>query len=311
MTAQRKRYVPLGLHFAHGDTGTAIMDKLGCKGLLVWVCLMAAAKRSTVQGQYIHLSDQETWANFGLLADPPAFTFDEFLTLTGRMKQTRKTRSGRLTYVTLTHWADWNKAWKQDADAEQKSSKRGQSAPDMGATDERQPGDIHSTECEGECESEVEEITAAPSEPPQDKSAVSEGASSHQELFAAIASGYPEGEKLSPGAAARVGKAAKELAGMGVTADEAKRRVDAYRRDWPTMTYSPRGLTDNWPELGALADRFDAGPDLPEWVRDERVSAEVRDALRMSPRVPADPPAWFWSEEFSDVMRLAWVETLS
>ena len=154
----RQRYVPLGLHFAHGNTGTTLMAKLGAKGLLVWVCLIAAAKRGGVQGQYIHVSDQETWTNFGLQADPPEFTFESFLTVTGRLKQTSRTRHGRLLYVTLTRWPEWNKEWKRDQDATQKASKRDESNTDIPATDERHNGDgkaLARADCDCDCEGET------------------------------------------------------------------------------------------------------------------------------------------------------------
>lgn len=151
----RQRYVPLGLHFAHGKTGATILAKHGNVGLLVWVCLIAAAKRSTVQGQYIHVSDAETWTNFGLSADPPNFTFESFLTTTGRIKQTSRTRHGQLLYVTLTRWRDWNDEWRRESEATQKARKRAETNPDTMPTEPGHDADTLPTECEYECEGET------------------------------------------------------------------------------------------------------------------------------------------------------------
>ena len=155
----RKRYVPLSVHFAHGQTGTALLQELGRDGLLVWVCLIAAAKRSSVPGQFIHLSDAETWEQFGIASDPPKVAFEDVLRVTGRMKQTARRRHGRMLYVTLTHYGDWNDAFRTDIATTQKSSKRAESKPDTTVAEVE-------VEVEGEREVEVEKKEPRAKKPP-------------------------------------------------------------------------------------------------------------------------------------------------
>ena len=125
MDGRRTRYVPLGVYFAHGATGTRLLKRFGHAGLLVWVCLLAAAKRADIEGTLTYASDGEAWLALGLLEHRPEFTLDTFFTYTGQLKQTRKTRSGQLKHVKITRWEDWNKTWRTELEAEKKSRKRG------------------------------------------------------------------------------------------------------------------------------------------------------------------------------------------
>ena len=117
-------YVPLSVTFATGKTGTAILERFGTEGLGVWAAIIAAAKAGNPEGQIVLLHDND-WGTLGLSANPPSFPLTELLTFLGRRKQTRTTRQGRVMYVKLTRWGDWN-ATKNSYLAAQRSSRNRQ-----------------------------------------------------------------------------------------------------------------------------------------------------------------------------------------
>lgn len=128
MDRRKRRYVPLSVTFAHGDTGSYILKHLGRDGLLVWICLIAAVKRGEQEGTFEWISEEDAWRQLGI-ADPAtlAFTFEEFLAVTGRIKQTRKTRNraaGHCQHAVLTRWGDWNDDWRRETEAGRKSWNR-------------------------------------------------------------------------------------------------------------------------------------------------------------------------------------------
>ncbi len=88
--------------------------------------MLTAAKRGVPEGSFVYIG--EGWSALGLVPSPPfEFTLEEFLRLTGQLKQTRKRRSGDVTNVHLTHWAQWQKEWRRDAERERMSRKRRES----------------------------------------------------------------------------------------------------------------------------------------------------------------------------------------
>lgn len=163
---RRRQYAPLGVRFAHGKTGTALLTELGHSGLLAWVGMIAAAKRSPVQGTVEFVSDEDAWYQFGVLEpEPPAFTVDQLLDVLGRLKQTRRRRSGRVQYVTLTRFEDWNQDVDRELAAERMSRKRAEIARNNGRTQLEQQPNILSTEGEGEGEGEYAGAQARQPEP--------------------------------------------------------------------------------------------------------------------------------------------------
>lgn len=155
---RRRRYVPVDTLVAFSRFGAKLNDKWGMEGLCSWMLLLAAAKREPAQGIFTYTSEPEAWTKIGAVAT--SFTFDEFVTFCGRNKQTRKTRSGRITYVEITGWQQWNKAYKTQQDDERKTSKPGISeAGDAAEMRLRSGGDVApkpNTESEGEFEGEAE-----------------------------------------------------------------------------------------------------------------------------------------------------------
>lgn len=134
---RRRRWFSLSALYPHGETARRIQAEFGRDGLLVWILFLAACKRSPIQGSFSYTSEEGAWAELGLLdpADRPGFSLDEFWTFTGRLKQTRRTRSGHVSHVSATHWKEWQDASARRIEAERKSRKRAEKTPDIPALD--------------------------------------------------------------------------------------------------------------------------------------------------------------------------------
>lgn len=107
LDGRRRRYVPLDVDLAFGTFGSRLGERWGVEGLGCWMLFLAACKREHSQGTFSYRSEDDAWTRMG--ARPSGFTLDEFFRFTGDHKKTRRTRHGRLTYVTCTSWEDWNK----------------------------------------------------------------------------------------------------------------------------------------------------------------------------------------------------------
>lgn len=162
LDGRRRRYVPVDTLVAFSPFGSKLYDKWAMEGLCTWMLLLAAAKREPVQGVFTYTSEAEAWTKLGATAT--SFTFDAFLTFCGRNKQTRKRHSGRITYVTLTSWAQWNKAYKTQQDDERNPSTPPQNtAGDLADIQRNSGGDTAAkpnTESEGDPEGEAEHFSA-------------------------------------------------------------------------------------------------------------------------------------------------------
>lgn len=142
MDRRARQFVPLYVHFAESKLGVALKQEFGAEGLAVWMCLLAAAKRNLPQGTFRYSSESDAWAQLGLLDAQPSFTFEEFLTVTGRMKQTSRTRSGHLSNVTCTQWQHWNDEYGRQKDRERKSRKRAENTRTQDGTSTDDPPTI-------------------------------------------------------------------------------------------------------------------------------------------------------------------------
>lgn len=145
---RRRQYVPLATHFATAKTGTRIQKDFGVEGLGVWACLLAAAKRSQLQGTFIWHSEEDAWNQLGI-EKAPSFTFKSFVYLLGVLKQARTRRIGRESHTTLTRFSEWNHAIRSQHEASRKRSKRAQKTADDSA-DNRAPKEPTEGEGEGE-----------------------------------------------------------------------------------------------------------------------------------------------------------------
>jgi hypothetical protein len=163
MTEQFRRpdlFVPLSVRFATGRTGTALQDRFGLEGLAVWAALLAACKLERPPGQITWASESEIWNKLGLTGHEPSFTFDEFLTFTGRLKITKRrnvsrTRYGRIQHVFITVWSRWTKTVEREADRERKARKAATSTPETSRKPTRKRSGMK-PELEQEQEREVE-----------------------------------------------------------------------------------------------------------------------------------------------------------
>jgi hypothetical protein len=127
-------YVPLSVRFVTGRTGTRLLERFGRDGPLVWAAYLAACKLNRPEGEIVYASEAEGWTLLGLHGHEPEFSLDAFFTFTGRIKKTRRTRSGRMFYVVCTPWERWTKAAKQESERRRKSRTRAEKKRDIDRT---------------------------------------------------------------------------------------------------------------------------------------------------------------------------------
>lgn len=135
-------YVPLSVRFITGGTGTTLLETFGRDGPLVWAAYLAACKINRPEGEISYASDTEGWALLGLAGYEPSFTLDDFFAVTGRLKKTRRTRSGRVSHVSCTVWERWSDAQARDAARQRKARSRHESDRDNGVTPPGQDRDL-------------------------------------------------------------------------------------------------------------------------------------------------------------------------
>jgi hypothetical protein len=151
MDGRRRRWFAVDVLVAHSNTGTRIQEEFGPAGLAVWVCLLAAGKRSPVEGRVSFTSESEAWQILGILEpDRLGFTLEEFLDTLGRLKQTRRTpkktdgtRRGRVTNVEITRWGRWQKRRSDHTNASQKPSGNEADADPDSDSDTHSDNDTH------------------------------------------------------------------------------------------------------------------------------------------------------------------------
>jgi hypothetical protein len=92
---RRRPWIPISSSFALDKTGARLKEELGRDGLLVWTCLIAAAKRAAIQGSFEYASEADAWRQLGLYGHEPDFTFEDFLAVTDKLKLTISSRATR------------------------------------------------------------------------------------------------------------------------------------------------------------------------------------------------------------------------
>lgn len=116
-----------------------LAERFGAAGIVIWNAYLCACKRSLVPGQVSVYSDHDTLAQLGIqwlnLTDESGapFTLDAVWTYLGRMKHVSRTRRGRATYITCTHWEAWQQNARSDMEAAKKRSKRAENATTLDA----------------------------------------------------------------------------------------------------------------------------------------------------------------------------------
>lgn len=107
MDGRRRRWFAMSADFPFDTAGTRLLDEYGPAGLAVWVCYLAACKRSAIPGRIQYTTDSEAWQTLGFADHDPPFDLNEFWTFTGRLKLTRRTSRGRVQNVAATGWERW------------------------------------------------------------------------------------------------------------------------------------------------------------------------------------------------------------
>lgn len=129
-----QRYARLDVEFFHKRTARALSDKLGPCAPMVFIALILKAKDGAVPGTFTYASEAAAWEKLGLEHIDVGFTLDEFLKVTGRLKQTSRTPVGRLMNVKLTRYGDWQKDARRYEEATKKSRTRDKSTGDTQGT---------------------------------------------------------------------------------------------------------------------------------------------------------------------------------
>jgi hypothetical protein len=119
---KRTPYVPLDSYVAFKRTGQSLKARWGMEGLCAWMLFLAACKREAVPGTFTYSSDDEAWIKLGARAT--LFSLDEFFVATGRLRQTRKRRSGHVTYVECVNWDLWTKDYKGQQASDRQARRR-------------------------------------------------------------------------------------------------------------------------------------------------------------------------------------------
>jgi hypothetical protein len=129
-----QRYARIDVDFLHKRTAQTLLRELGPGGPLVFIALILKAKDGIVPGTFTYASESAAWEKLGLENVPLGFTLDEFLKVTGRLKQTSRTPVGRLMNVKLTRYGDWQKDAKRYEAATKKARSRAHSTRDTNGT---------------------------------------------------------------------------------------------------------------------------------------------------------------------------------
>lgn len=139
--ADARRFYMVDLDFFHKKTFDRLYDEFGAAGPLVWLALIAEAKRSRIPGTLTVTGGADFWAQLGFQGRDLGFTMDAFLAFTGRYKLTSRTSLGRLQNVLITSFKQWQNDWKRESERTRKSRYRAQRDGDTEGTGEGQQRD--------------------------------------------------------------------------------------------------------------------------------------------------------------------------
>lgn len=133
LDGRRRRWIALDVEFTTNPLGSRLRAEFGNEGPLVWIALLAAAKRSANEGMVSFGSDTDLWHLLGI--DPPAFSSDDFLKVTGRMKETARRNRGQITDITLRRWGDLQQTIRRDVATDRQARSRARIRRDIDVTD--------------------------------------------------------------------------------------------------------------------------------------------------------------------------------
>lgn len=128
------RYFRVDVDFFHKNTCHKLLTELGPWGPLTFLSLISRAKDGIEPGIFAYQSEAVAWEKLGFDGEEIPFTLDAFFKVTGRIKQTSKTRVGRTTNVKITRYGDWQKDAERYEAAVKKSRTRHTSTGDTTVT---------------------------------------------------------------------------------------------------------------------------------------------------------------------------------
>jgi hypothetical protein len=120
---RRRPWIRVQTDFMFDRFGTRLQSLFGPAGPGTWVAVLAAAKRSPVEGVFTYASEEEGWRLLGF-SHRPGFTLGEFFDVTGAAKQTRRRARGQLTDVHLTRFEQFQQWRSRPPAGETKPSSR-------------------------------------------------------------------------------------------------------------------------------------------------------------------------------------------
>lgn len=116
MDGRKRTWLAMDVQYYDAPLAVGIRDRFGIVGVVVFDAFLRACKRSSIEGQISYSSVPDFLNVVGLPAlelvdeQGTAWELDALWTYLGRMKNTSKTRSGRITYVKSTRWGRWQNA---------------------------------------------------------------------------------------------------------------------------------------------------------------------------------------------------------
>lgn len=128
------RYFHLDVNFMFKNTGRRLLHEFGSDGLLTWIAMLAQAKNGRPPGTIEYPTDEHFWAQIGFNGTRPSFTLDEFLKVTGQLKQTRKTPVGHMKHIEITQYGRWQKDKQRQQNAERQRRYRAKNKEEASVT---------------------------------------------------------------------------------------------------------------------------------------------------------------------------------
>ncbi len=113
MDGRKRTWLAMDVQYYDSNLAIGIREKFGVVGVVVFDAFLRACKRSSIEGQIAYASLPDFLHMIGLpgleLVDEQGrgWSLDALWTYLGRMKNTSRTRSGRITYVRSTRWERW------------------------------------------------------------------------------------------------------------------------------------------------------------------------------------------------------------
>jgi len=247
---RRRPWIAVSVDVGLDAFGDRLQERFGLAGIGAWVLLLAAAKKSPVEGQVTFASDEEFWRLLGL-RDPPGFSPSAFLSTTGQFHQTARRRRGRLTDVSIPQWGGLQR-WRDG------------SRPEVGGSSTPKKAKPERTNTWRE-RNESGWNTAADLDRNQDQDKDSDPSlapdRAREEVTDALlyVCGWAKSE-ITERVRAELALAAGELTLVGATASDVHRRARNYHDRCADMVLTPAALASQW---AALATE-DPEPVVPE-----------------------------------------------